>query len=474
LYDGKQVLRLETKIKSKDLFNIGIEMKNRKGTGNYDKDRTKFNYEYVSITERNLYQEVKKTLENKNIEYLNKQKTNLLNRVIFTSGNEFFESLGMKFVDSGRTYKTGDKKGQAVKVPLIKSENDIPQAVKYYFDSCMDYLKDFVGEENIVLAQVHYDEDTPHLQAYFLPIVNSVQRKSYEKDKSGNVIKIESKNKDGVITLVPKILRDDKGNIIYETHKGKFLNNDQFWKNKGGKTSYAKMQDSFNKYITQKGFKLDRGNIGANVENQTKLQYQINENKAELEELMKEKDYLSKQIETSKIGLEKATQSVNQEVLNPKKNVIGYNTKDVDKIVDYSKELEQIKVIQEIELLNKDKTIDKLTTQNESFKQNNELIKKNKIIEKQDSTIKEQKHEINRLKDLVNILNKNVESLKEKLEKEVDKWKNLFFKMCDAIDKVLGRKSKDYIEDYENLADSINLGYYDKKSKDKDDFDIGI
>ena len=36
----------------------------------------------------------------------------MLNGIIFTSGNEFFQSLGMKFKDSGRTYQTGDKKGK--------------------------------------------------------------------------------------------------------------------------------------------------------------------------------------------------------------------------------------------------------------------------------------------------------------------------------------------------------------------------
>ena len=39
----------------------------------------------------------------------------------------------------------------------------------------MDFLKKEVGEENIILAQTHYDEDTPHLQAY-LPIVNEVKK----------------------------------------------------------------------------------------------------------------------------------------------------------------------------------------------------------------------------------------------------------------------------------------------------------
>ena len=149
LYDGKQVVRVENQYKRDDLYNIGVEMNNRKGTGNYDKTRTEFNVEYVPIMEKNLYQEVKKRLERKNIEYLNRPNTNLLNGITFTSGPEFFESLGMKFVDSGRTYKKGDKKGQIVKVPYIKSKEDIPQAVSYFFDSCMDYLKELVGEENI-------------------------------------------------------------------------------------------------------------------------------------------------------------------------------------------------------------------------------------------------------------------------------------------------------------------------------------
>src|SRR5574344_1308131 len=324
LYDGKQVLRVETKFKQKDLYNVGIEMKDRKGTGNYDKERTIFNVEYVSINEKNLYQEVKSILKDKNNDYLNRPNTNLLNGITFTSGNEFFEALGMKFVNTDKTYKTGDKKGQYVKTPEIKSDKDIPQAVSYYFDSCMDYLKEFVGEENIILAQVHYDEDTPHLQAYFLPIVNEVKRKCYEKDENGNVIKQEIENKHGNKALIPKLMRDNNGNIVYETSKGNFLNNDQFWKLKGGKNSYAKMQNDFNKFITERGFKLDRGNIGTNIEHQTKKEYQINELNAEIKELQLERDYNIKQFESTKESLEKAIKSADKEILNPKKNVVGY------------------------------------------------------------------------------------------------------------------------------------------------------
>ena len=115
--------------------------------------------------------------------------------------------------------------------------------------------------------------------------------------------------------------------------------------------------------------------------------------------------------------------------------------------------------------------------ENESFKNNEDIKRKNNIIKEQKNTIKEQKKEINRLNDLVDILNNNIDNLKEKFEIEIDKWKKRFKKLCNAIDKLLGRKPNEYVEDYEDLADSINYGYYDKNKeneKDKDDFYIDM
>ncbi|MGN0974344.1 MAG: plasmid recombination protein [Bacilli bacterium] len=479
MYDGKQVVRVANQYKKADLYNIGVEMTDRKGTGNYDIKRTEFNYEYVPLTQNNLYQEVKKNLKDRNIEYLNKPSTNLLNGVTFTSGPEFFQSLGMKFIDSGRTYHTGDKKGQSVMIPNIKSKEDIPNAVSFFFDCCMEFLKDYVGEENIVLAQVHYDEDTPHLQAYFVPVVDKVKRKCYVKDDNGNVIKEEVIKKDGTTSIVPKLLRDSNGKIIYEEVNGKFLNCDQFWKQKGGASSFHQMQNDFNKFITEKGFNLYRGDIGANKESQTKLDYDIAEKKAELEELNKEKENTLKIIENSKSGLKNLEniKNDNNELLNPvKRKLGGFKEDDVFKIIEYTKGLEHKIVILSTDNCNKDLMIDKLTNENKTFKNNNELIKRNELIKEQKSTIKEQKQEIGRLNELVDILNNNIESLKSKFEKEVNKWKNLLKKMCKAIDKVLGRdKPKENLEDYEDIADAINYGYYSKNDdKDKDDYEIGL
>lgn len=479
MYDGNQVVRVANSYKKSDLYNIGKEMTDRKGTGNYDKSREEFNIEYVSLTEKNLYQEVKKKLKDQKIEFKDTPSTNFLNGITFTSGPEFFQALGMKFEDSGRTYHTGNKKGQIVMTPVIKSKEDIPNAVIYFFDSCMEFLKERVGEENIILAQVHFDEDTPHLQAYFMPVVNETRRKQYEKDKNGNIVKEEYINKRGEKSFKYKLLRDDKGKIVYKTEKGLFLNNDQFWKDRGAQFSFTRIQDDFNKFITEKGFNLYRGDIGTNKENQSKADYQLAETKAELEELNKEKENILKVIENSKNGLKNIEkQSDKEELLNPvKRKIVGYKDEDISKIVDYTKQLEKKVVVLDTDNKNKSFEIDKLSQENKIFKENKEYLKQKDIIKEQKSTIKEQKQEIGRLSELVDILNNNIETLKFKLDREINKWKNLFKKVCKALDKVLGRdKPKENLEDYEDIADAINYDYYnyDKNyENDKDDFEIG-
>lgn len=418
MYDGKQVLRFVNNYKTKDLYLIGNEMNKRIGTGNYDSERTKFNVHYKDINKNNLYQEVKSILEDRNIEYSHKTKTNILNGVTFTSGPEFFMTLGLPFKETDRVYQSGDKKSQNILVPDIKSKYDIPYEVTKYFDCCMKFLEDLVGKENIVMAQVHYDEDTPHLQAYFLPIVNEVKRKCYKRDSEGNLIKENGK------TI---LLRDKDNKIIYESVKGNFLNNDQFWKDLGGRNSFANIQDKFNKYITDCGYKLDRGNIGANKVHQTKLEYKINELKSEMNNLYKDIEKYNIEINKSKDVLESNIKNNN---LNIKKNIIGYSSKDVEKLIDYSTNLERLNNINKNKLDSNENTINRLSMENNFYKNNKELIDSKKYIYKQ-----------------------NIE-LKNK-DDEIDYWRNAFKKVSSALDIKLNRKPMRYVSDYISLADSI-------------------
>ena len=418
MYDGKQVLRFVNNYKTKNLYHIGNEMNKRIGTGNYDSERTKFNVHYKDINKSNLYQEVNSILEDRNIEYSHKTKTNILNGVTFTSGPEFFLTLGLPFKESDRVYQSGDKKGQNILAPDIKSKDDIQSEVIKYFDCCMKFLENLVGKENIIMAQVHYDEDTPHLQAYFLPIVNEVKRKCYKRDSDGNLIKENGK------TI---LLRDKDNKIIYESIKGNFLNNDQFWKDLGGRNSYANIQDKFNKYITSCGFKLDRGNIGSNKVHQTKLEYKINELKSEVNNLYKDIENYNNALNKSKEVLENNIKSNN---LNIKKNIIGYNSKDVEKLIDYSINLEKSNNINESKLDSNKRIINSLSNENNLYKNNKELINSKKYIKKQSIEIKNK-------------------------DEEIDYWKNAFEKVSDALDIKLNRKPMKSVSDYINLADSI-------------------
>ena len=97
---------------------------------------------------------------------------------------------------------------------------------KRYFQECFKFMTEYkgIGKENILSAVVHLDEETPHMHLVYIPVVNS-------KDKKGNNIRKISAS--------------------------------EFWK---GKDSYKNLQNQFYKYITEKGFNLERGKENTNRE----------------------------------------------------------------------------------------------------------------------------------------------------------------------------------------------------------------
>ena len=130
----------------------------------------------------------------------------------------------------------------------------------------------------------------------------------------------------------------------------------------------------------------------------------------------------------------------------------------------------------------KDIIINNLSTENDSFKNNKEIKKRNELIDNQKKIISEQKKtirskdkEISRLNGIINMLANNIDSLKVKLDKEIDKWKNRFWKMCSAIDKLLDKEPSSYTDHYEDLANAIKYDYYfNRKHKKKNDIDRSI
>ena len=472
MYDGNQVIRFENKYKASDLTGLSIELTKRKGTGNYDLNRTKFNQSFIA-TNKNLKAQVYSMLKENSIHYNDGKNTNLLNGAIVSSGKEFFQSLGMNFKESNRIHQKGKYKGEPILVPDINSDKDIPVRVKEFFDYSYQFLEGLVGRENVVCAEIHYDEDTPHMHFYFMPVVDEVKRKVFEKDDNGNLIKHEVIGKDGNVKLMPIQKKDENGKGLFEIEKGKFLNCDQFWKKLGGKTSFAKIQDKYNEFITSKGFNLYRGNIGANKEHITKAKHTLNELESQINDISLELNK-NKQLNEIELELLKDIQKINNdEILNPiKRKVIGYKDEDINNLIDYSKNLKKDNLNSIKDIKEKDIIIDDLKSRIDKLSLENDKYKDTRAIKERDIIISNQKKLIDDKNRLIYSLERQIDSLKERISYFI----NLCVKVCKALGHKIGinyERNDDVDLDLINdKADDINFKYeYRNNYKSNDKFE---
>lgn len=116
-----------------------------------------------------------------------KVTSNIMCEMIFTSDQDFFSKIGY-------------------------------EETKRYFIESYKFICNYknLGEQNIISAVIHIDEDTPHIHLLYIPVVH---------------------------------IKDNQGNDIDK------ISCRDFWK---GKNSYRDLQDKFYKYISSKDFKLER------------------------------------------------------------------------------------------------------------------------------------------------------------------------------------------------------------------------
>ena len=486
MYDGNQVLRFESKYKASDLGGLGVELVMRKGTGNYDKDRTIFNYSYVPLSKPTLQEQVYSKLKENKIYYNDGKNTNLLNGAIVTSGKEFFQSLGMKFKDSGRTHQVGKDKGEPILVPDIKSKEDIPEKVMGFFNESYNFLEQLVGKDNVVYAEIHFDEDTPHLHFYFMPIVSVVKRKVFETDKDGNLIYREGIDKKGNKKMYPVQKKDENGKNIFKTEEGKFLNCDQFWKTLGGKTSYAKIQDDYNKFIIEKGYNLYRGNIGDNKHHKTKAEKEIEDLNEQISEMKIEFEKNKRLNEIELQTTKEMSEIDSNEILNPTKRKIGgYKDNDVNNLINYSKQIQKQNSNSKNVIRQKNVLIEELTQKIENIQTENSKLKDGRAIKERDTKIYEQQQTISKQKSIIKEKNNIIEKLESKvneIQETFNNFKEKMFNFCDKICRALGHKigihfsknSEINYDEMEYYANGVNRKY-ERPEKDKsDDMEISM
>ena len=228
---------------------------------------------------------------------------------------------------------------------------------------------------------------------------------------------------------------NEKGKPIYEIEYGKFLNTDEFWKQLGGKASFARLQDQYNEYITSKGFELDRGEIGANKHHQDKAEHNIKVLEDKIDKLNKEIE-MNKRINEVELKTNKEIKNINEEeLLTPSKDIFKkYKDKDVEKLIDYSKEIKKENIMSKNELEKKELIIEKLENQISQFKSGKTYSDKEKVIANQEKIINEQK-------GIIESLTEEVQSLKAKLNRLLNVFHEKLNSAYLAVAHLLGFKN---------------------------------
>lgn len=360
---------------------------------------------------------------------------------------------------TGEVYKTGNNAGKPIRHVVIDKNHKLPNEIKRFFDESLNFISNFVGKENIRYAAIHLDESTPHMHIYFTPVVNVVKRKVFELDENGHQLKHEITNKKGEKKLVPIQKKDKNGNNIYETVEGKFLNSDQFWKQKGGNASYTLLQDDYNEFIKSKGYNLFRGEIGGDKTHLTNAIKQQKELNALNKEIRKENELLKEANKAENRFIDKVDKETSKDILNPvKKGIIKqYKDEDIDNLSAYSKELakDNIKKNLEIKLLTKEVN---------DFKSGKTYKEQNRIIDSQKKIISEKDNEINIWKNKFEEITNEFKMFKKKIQ-------NKIFSLTSKIFDILHIPYTWYeANDIDFAIDKTN-SYLKKHSKSKDDFE---
>lgn len=124
--------------------------------------------------------------------------------------------------------------------------DDFPdeEEIEAYFCKCYDYAVDKIGffrtDENIICAVIITEPNRRNLFVYYLPVTPKWQAK------------IMSKVKNEYGTLLQ--LTDENGNPLYrekENFDSPLLCRTEFWKQRGGLTSFSDLQEDFFKKVSE-------------------------------------------------------------------------------------------------------------------------------------------------------------------------------------------------------------------------------
>ena len=261
-------------------------------------------------------------------------------------------------------------------------ENKSKAETVQYFKDCKEYFENKVGKENIVCAKIHFDEKTPHMHLYFVPLTSD-----------GRLSAKEVCNRE--------FLRDMQRELPL------------FLQEKGHNVERG-LEDSTNEHISKKEYEinLQRAEIDKQIQKILEEEKKLKEKKEKLtleEEKLYNLEQLMENVKESKSFLykDKITVSMDKEIY---KSFLKYAREGYEYLkhaINTDRKFEDYKKIM--------------------VERKNELEKKCVFLEKENKKLKDKKSELEKKVEKFDELEKLEkwipEELKEKFKQEEEKAK---------------------------------------------------
>ena len=374
-----------TKYKRENLKGIyrHNERKNKNySNDNIDKERSYLNYSLKSPKYR-YDKEFDMMKERYKLKGQIKTVSNIACEYIITSDKQFFEEIG-------------------------------EEETRRYFETAYKFVSEYknLGEQYIMSAKVHMDEETPHMHLIFLPVVHTT-------DKKGNNI--------------------DK------------LACSEFWKEKN---SYRRLQDAFYQYMSSHNFELERGipkeetgRVHIDIKEYKELtnfdetKEKLQNMKLELPEVPEIDDI--KMVRWSK----KRDEKILEDIIKPKNDLI--NKLYQNNLLMYQQLLRQAKMVEEAEKYQKERN--KIMADNRDLHKQVDNIKA-EYQQKEDNLEWKYEYRINKLEKENGYLHKVIDKFRETIHKFIE-WICVNFDMGtgDTLIRDFEKETRTYLDAEEQI-----------------------
>ena len=374
-----------TKYKRENLK--GIFRHNERRNKNYsneniDKEKSYLNYSLKS-PQYSYEKEFDKIREKYNLKGQIKTVSNIACEYIITSDHDYFERIG-------------------------------EEETKRFFEIAYKFVSEYkeLGEQYIMSAKVHMDEETPHMHLIFLPVVHTT-------DKKGNNI--------------------DK------------LACSEFWKEKN---SYRRLQDAFYQYMSSHNFELERGipkeetgRVHIDIKEYKELtnfdetKEKLQNMKLELPEVPEIDDI--KMVRWSK----KRDEKILEDIIKPKNDLI--NKLYQNNLLMYQQLLRQAKMVEEAEKYQKERN--KIMADNRDLHKQVDNIKA-EYQQKEDNLEWKYEYRINKLEKENGYLHKVIDKFRETIHKFIE-WICVNFDMGtgDTLIRDFEKETRTYLDAEEQI-----------------------